>query len=200
MRKILMGLALLATAAGAAEPEKPPAPVVPVAVRAQLVQLSDEAAGKLSDGARLRSGALDGARVLQTQEVLTVTGQDGLLFVGHKSPIIYYDPRASQFQVQYVDTGVKLDIRVMAEANEALRVECHSEYGKTEVEKTAGASVYPQTVVLQSFMNLTGVHYGETYVVGRMEGVAARQYLEGLKGASPANGNHLLTVLTVVQP
>ncbi len=50
------------------------------------------------------------AKILASPRVASISGEDSLIHIGDKYPIVYFDPRAGQFQVQYVDIGIKLDV------------------------------------------------------------------------------------------
>lgn len=50
------------------------------------------------------------AKILASPRVASVSGKPSLIHIGDKYPIVYFDPRAGQFQVQYVDIGIKLDV------------------------------------------------------------------------------------------
>jgi len=51
------------------------------------------------------------ARVLASPRVATIDGKEATLHIGEKYPIVYYDPRAGQYQVIYVDIGIKLTVK-----------------------------------------------------------------------------------------
>src|SRR5579872_1833316 len=48
------------------------------------------------------------AQLLANPRVTALDNQTASLLVGQTYPIVYYDPRSGQFQVQYIDIGVKL--------------------------------------------------------------------------------------------
>lgn len=48
------------------------------------------------------------SKTLASPRIATQSGETAQVYVGQKYPIVYYDPRAGQFQVQYVDIGTKL--------------------------------------------------------------------------------------------
>lgn len=50
------------------------------------------------------------AKILASPRVASISGEESLIHIGDKYPIVYFDPRAGQFQVQYVDIGIKLDV------------------------------------------------------------------------------------------
>lgn len=50
------------------------------------------------------------AKVLASPRVASQSGTEAQIHIGDKFPIVYFDPRAGQFQVNYVDIGIKLDV------------------------------------------------------------------------------------------
>ena len=208
MRYFWAPLVLLIMATGPVLGQKKGPPVgdpEPVVVRAELIQLSDEGAARLESQSRVPSGFWDRperGRVLQSLELMLVTQQDGLLVFGHKSPIIYYDARATQFQVQYVDTGVKLDVKVEAEGEGTYKLEARAEFSRIERMRTFGAApaqaTYPQVQVIIPNTSLSQVRPGESYIVSRTDETAARGWLQsqGLSGGA----DRLVVVVTLLQP
>ena len=51
------------------------------------------------------------AKVLASPRVAAQSGTEAQIHIGDKFPIVYFDPRAGQFQVNYVDIGIKLDVK-----------------------------------------------------------------------------------------
>jgi len=64
------------------------------------------------------------AKVLAAPKVTTVSGKEAQIHIGEKYPVVYYDPRAGQYQVIYVDIGTKLNITatVLPDGNVSLNV------------------------------------------------------------------------------
>lgn len=50
------------------------------------------------------------AKVLAAPRVAALDGEKATIHIGDKYPIVYYDPRAGQYQVIYVDIGIKLEV------------------------------------------------------------------------------------------
>ena len=48
------------------------------------------------------------AKVLASPRLTTKSGEKAEVHIGERYPIVYYDPRAGQYQVQYVDIGTNL--------------------------------------------------------------------------------------------
>ena len=49
------------------------------------------------------------SKTLASPRIATQSGEKAEVYVGQRYPIVFYDPRAGQFQVQYVDIGTKLE-------------------------------------------------------------------------------------------
>ena len=50
------------------------------------------------------------AKVLASPRLTTKSGEKAEVHIGERYPIVYYDPRAGQYQVQYVDIGTNLEL------------------------------------------------------------------------------------------
>lgn len=57
------------------------------------------------------------AKVLASPRVAAQSGTEAQIHIGDKFPIVYFDPRAGQFQVNYVDIGIKLDVTANVKAD-----------------------------------------------------------------------------------
>jgi type II secretory pathway component GspD/PulD (secretin) len=64
------------------------------------------------------------AKVLAAPKVTTISGKEAQIHIGEKYPVVYYDPRAGQYQVIYVDIGTKLNITatVLPDGNVSLNI------------------------------------------------------------------------------
>lgn len=51
------------------------------------------------------------AKILANPKIATMNNQDATILVGERIPLVYYDPRAGLYQAQYIDTGIKLDVK-----------------------------------------------------------------------------------------
>jgi type II secretory pathway component GspD/PulD (secretin) len=51
------------------------------------------------------------AKILASPRVAALSGKEATIHIGDKYPIVYYDPRAGQYQVIYVDIGIKLTVK-----------------------------------------------------------------------------------------
>lgn len=102
------------------------------------------------------------AKVLAAPRVATQSDKDALIHIGDKFPIVYFDPRAGQFQVQYVDIGIKLDVKPSVKADGYIVVELRPEVS-TLVELVNGQ--YPRTAV-RTINTSMRVKDGDTIVLG----------------------------------
>ncbi|MGE0491806.1 MAG: secretin N-terminal domain-containing protein [Vulcanimicrobiota bacterium] len=102
------------------------------------------------------------AKVLASPRVATRSGRDALIHIGDKFPIVYFDPRAGQFQVQYVDIGIKLDVKPEIKADGFVLVDLRPEVS-TLVELVNNQ--YPRTAV-RTVNTSMRVKDGDTIIIG----------------------------------
>lgn len=188
-----------------------PAPVQLLA-RLDVVALGAEAVRGLEGHARLPAGLLarmvasGQMRMLQSAEVLTVTGVDSQILIGRKNPFVYYDPKVAQFQVQYIDTGVKMWIRAKANPRGSLDLDVSTDVAPLEATRTqpdpTGVSAFPQVDVMLSRATVTGIPFGEGLILVRAHGQTASTLMTllGVTTPPPASGRDLAVVITVMRP
>jgi hypothetical protein len=174
MKQISIVLLLLWWASGVARaaPEEVPQQLV---VRVEAVQMTPAAASRLPARGRMPRAAIEKAlasgemHLIQCGDLLAVTRLDSQLVFGHKSPLVYYDPKAGQFQIQYVDTGFKLVVRIEPSGPDTFDVDIDPEVSETvQVHNAQGASAlgaFPQTRVLMTRVMVAAVHLGDTVVL-----------------------------------
>jgi len=106
--------------------------------------------------------ARNDAKVISTPRIMTQSSHEASVLIGDKFPIVYFDPRAGQFQVQYVDIGVKLTVKPIVSADSTVTVEL-----APEVSTLLGLinNQYPETGVT-TVKTLVHVHDGDTIIVG----------------------------------
>jgi len=102
------------------------------------------------------------AKVISSPRVMTQSGKDAQVLIGDKFPIVYFDPRAGQFQVQYVDIGVKVVVKPTVAADGYVIVDLAPEVSTL---KALINNQYPQTGVTTVKTNVR-VKDGDTIVVG----------------------------------
>jgi len=192
---VLLSLSALAWA----EPAKDTGKKEPIVMRLEAVQVSDELANEWKKGWRLKASALEEAGVhrLQTTEVVGITGRECSTFIGRKNHVIYYDPRASQFQVQYVDVGAKLNCQCKWVADGKLTAAVYSELSWLEKNLNDGKASYPETITLKSQIDSPVFSYGERVLVGNVQGSEAQHYLQVLGASSGAKNDNVYFVLSV---
>jgi len=102
------------------------------------------------------------AKIMASPRIGTIAGKPGLIHIGDKFPIVYFDPRAGQFQVQYVDIGIKLDVKVDIKGDGNIEADLNP-----EVSTLVGLvnNQYPRTTVrrVQTVMRIKD---GDTIVLG----------------------------------
>jgi len=102
------------------------------------------------------------AKIMASPRVGTIAGKPALIHIGDKFPIVYFDPRAGQFQVQYVDIGIKLDVKVDIKSDGNIEADLNP-----EVSTLVGLvnNQYPRTTVrrVQTVMRIKD---GDTIVLG----------------------------------
>jgi type II secretory pathway component GspD/PulD (secretin) len=104
------------------------------------------------------------ARVLASPRVATINNKQATLHIGEKYPIVYYDPRAGQYQVIYVDIGIKLTVKPSITPDG---------YIETEIQPTVSNLLelinnqYPRTAERSADVTVR-VKDGNTIVIGGM--------------------------------
>ena len=189
-------LAVFAVCGAQAEETKPiESKGAPMLATLHIVQVSDAQLQKL-EGVQKTTSEIKG-RVLQSLEVLTVKGEPCLVHLGEKWPIVWYDPRSEQFQIQYVDIGGKVDLTCREAGSGAWNVEIRPEISATYKINVPGdpqrLEVYPETTVLIAESRIDGLKFGETSVFAKISGRAAKTYLESM-GLPTDNPNLLYTL------
>ena len=102
------------------------------------------------------------AKILASPRVASISGKPSLIHIGDKYPIVYFDPRAGQFQVQYVDIGIKLDVTSNVKADGYVVIEVRPEVS-TLLELINNQ--YPRTAVRIIETNMR-VKDGDTIIMG----------------------------------
>jgi len=102
------------------------------------------------------------AKILASPRVASLSGEEALIHIGDKYPIVYFDPRAGQFQVQYVDIGIKLDVTSTVKADGYVLIDVRPEVS-TLLELINNQ--YPRTAVriIETKMR---VKDGDTIIIG----------------------------------
>lgn len=102
------------------------------------------------------------AKILASPRVATQSGTEALIHIGDKFPIVYFDPRAGQFQVQYVDIGIKLDVKPEIKADGYIVTELRPEVSNL-IELVNNQ--YPRTAI-RTVNTTMRVKDGDTIVIG----------------------------------
>lgn len=102
------------------------------------------------------------AKVLASPRVASQSGTEAQIHIGDKFPIVYFDPRAGQFQVNYVDIGIKLDVTATVKSDGFVICKILPEVS-TLVELVNNQ--YPRTAVRKVTTDAR-IKDGETLVLG----------------------------------
>lgn len=127
------------------------------------------------------------AKVLASPRVAAQSGTEAQIHIGDKFPIVYFDPRAGQFQVNYVDIGIKLDVTATVKSDGYVICKILPEVS-TLVELVNNQ--YPRTAV-RKITTDARIKDGETLVLGgliREEDIQAVQKIP-LLGDLPILGS-----------
>ncbi len=109
--------------------------------------------------------------------------------LGEKWPLIYFDPRAEQFQIQYVDTGIKLDLDATLNGQGTVDVSVRTETSSVlDVTSHGELTTYPANNVFAPQARFQGLDFSESMILARLSGASASRFLktEGL-ASTPAN-------------
>lgn len=208
--KLALLSALSLCGSGAALAETPPAGVRKenLVARVDSVQVPTSVFDKYFSGAKLKgelSGILSSdsrVRVLTSNEVLFQVGKPCLVHLGTKYAISYFDPRSSQFQVQYVDIGSKLDVHCKSETAGGYTVDVNPEtstFVKSRGLTTGTGANYPETSVLRSQVRLSGIQLHQSWLIGTISNTEAKSWLAA-SGISSSESQSLVYILTMEKP
>lgn len=138
-------------------------------------------------------------RLLQSQDVLGVSGQDCLIVLGRKNPIVYFDGRTAQFQIQYVDTGLELrsQWRPDSDLTVSLEVGRIADYTSSGPESRT-AQAYPHVEVFTVEAAVPDVRMGDTILLGSAAGPSAAEHVRALDKAPKAT--NLVVTLKLEAP
>lgn len=190
-------LMISSSGAGLAQEVQPKkATPVPVLYRLTCWEVDDAVYQALRGKAKVDLKAVQGRRV-QEAELLSISGTDSLVHVGQKEPLVYYDSRASQFQIHFVDTGFKLDVNWDGDVLE-VRPEVSDVQTMVVSDESGRIARYPKTHVQISEAYFSGVGLGETYLLSGAGGRAAVAQVRVLDPKPKAK--NLILTLTLEAP
>lgn len=115
--------------------------------------------------------------------------KDSLIHVGRKAPIVYKDPRADGYQVQYTDQGMKCDIQVTALSHGMLKVQVRPEHSVA-----SPTTSFPDGVEVMLVESTFVMKRGQTVILGTTEGILNQVYQPKVGGGP---GGVLLFALTL---
>lgn len=143
----------------------------------------------------LRSGRL---AVMESGSLICSLNRDSLAMVGGKIPIGYRDPRVDGYQVQYIDTGWKIDAKLDETGQPGvLKVECRTQHSALSGDSAAGLPEQ-DTLLFQSTVQLKA---GQVAVVAAGRGLISSQYVKKiLPKETFLEGDTLMFAVKVTKP
>jgi type II secretory pathway component GspD/PulD (secretin) len=102
------------------------------------------------------------AKIMAAPRVAGQSGKSALIHVGDKFPIVYFDPRAGQFQVTYVDIGIKFNVKPEVKRDGYVVTEIQPEVSNL-VELINNQ--YPRTAV-RTVNTTMRIKDGDTVIIG----------------------------------
>lgn len=198
MKQIVAGALALALSCVAAA--VPPGETVLVA-QLEMLRVDPQHAANWMTGVQSDQA---GVSVVQSTELLFDSSVEAQIHLGRKYPIFYYDARPGVFQVNYVDTGVKLDIRCKQEESGLYTVDSLPEF--SAVQRTArdgegqAAASFPETLLVKSRSSLPHVALGTPVLVGQARGRNAERVLGQLGLDQPVQAGEAVVLRLTLRP
>ena len=206
-------------ARGGGASETPEGPKTPNAAEVQketrplwmtisVFSLTEEGAGVVGDKMSLtaenlrRLREIRGTRELQRASFLAYCDAASGIFTGNKFPVTFYDSKASQYQVIFVDVGMKFMVRTQSGADGRLNITVNStvssiEDYRQEIERDT-VFYFPSvknSLIDQSFK---GIRNDETVILSALRGSSVESMLRdiGTQEGFTLNGSTLMITLT----
>ena len=183
----LCGLALCAAA------QAEPLPQL-LCARIELYQVRDSVRDSLANQRHWPTQVE--AQLVQSSETLLCEEDSSQIALVQQFPIHYFDARANNNQINYVDVGFKFDISVKPDAQGKLTVRAFPEYSVLQSIETKDGRNFPQTQLLQSRM-VQPIELGQREIVARYSGHKVRQNLKASGLANDPGRDNLFFVITV---
>jgi len=207
-RSIVVLTLLLALAAPAVAAGKGPAPERQLWMGVSILSLTEAGSASLGESATLEAGSLEellraGKAVeLETVRFATTSGGESSLLIGEKHPLVYYDEKTSNYQVVFVDLGMKLNVRPTATPGD--RIDMDFSYSLSDVEdyrrvvERDTVTYFPSTRSSEIRQSVAGLKDGATVVVADLKGASVGIILENLakKRGLSTLGSRLIVAVT----
>jgi len=198
---VIMTIALMMSAAVSAEEKSrqaaKPSDNRQIWMHAVVLSLSEEGARVIAEKGTLPPGGLqsliDGkkAREIETLRFPVQNGLESYVFIGNKFPITYFDPKATVYQIIFVDVGIKFivvpsigeDDRVSFQIKSSI---ASTEDYKKEIERDT-VFYYPSTMTSDFNQQSPRLMSGETVIISDSRGMLAEHFLKQASGKEEAN-------------
>lgn len=175
---------------------------VALRVRVDIVAVTQTGSQQLGTSPVVAPSAVDGllssgqGTLLESQETLVLAESRHDVLMGRKDPVIYFDPRAGQYQVVYVDTGLKLSTA----ASSPRGLETRLEASKVDRIAQRDGRPFPETtVLLDGTSTIPATMDGKTMVFGQVSGPAARDTVQAMGGPAGFAADSIVTLVTVTK-
>ncbi len=205
---LLSALSLCGISVAIAEPPSVEVRKENVVTRVDLVQVPTAVYDKYFAKPKLKGelsailAADSRCRIVTSSEILSQVGKPCLVHLGSKYPISYFDPRSSQFQIQYVDVGAKFDVNCKSESGGTYALEVRPEtsiFLKSRGLSNGVGSTYPETDVVTAQVVLSGVQFHQSWVVGTVTTSETKAWLSAA-GITTNEPQTLVYVVTMEKP
>jgi len=147
------------------------------------------------------------AREIETLRFPLENNRESLFFIGNKFPITYFDPKATQYQIIFVDVGIKFIIKPDIGSDEKVSFWIKSSIASTEdykkeIERDT-VFYYPSTMNTDYNQQSPRLKNGESVIISDSSGFLVEHFLKGAGGekALYSKGSRLIFALTPhIQP
>jgi hypothetical protein len=203
-------LSLIMPLAALADEKPQPAPLDnrQIWLRISVISLTEEGSHGLGDKDVLPPESLQRlidarmARELETFYFPARNGRNTMASIGHKFPLTYFDPKASQYQIIFVDVGMKFNIKPVISPGERIDMEIKSDIStiedyRQEIERDT-VFYYPSTKNSAVDQFITGMRNGEALIISNFQGLSLENVLKSLgeKETFYARGSRLIIAVT----
>lgn len=142
------------------------------------------------------------ARELETLWLPMQCGQETKAHIGHRFPVTWFDVKESQYQIIFVDVGIKFFIKPEMKPGEKLDIEVRSDIStvedyRQEIEKDS-VFYFPSTKNNDNTQLINGIKNGETMIISSLQGIFLEDVLKDLgdKAAYYEKKSRLIIAMT----
>ena len=173
-----------------------------------ILCINEEGYRTIGDSNTISSGSLrtliesKKGRSLETLRFLVQNNQETITSIGHKFPITYFDPKASQYQIVFVDVGMRFIIRPVITPENRLNIDIKASLStiedyRQEIERDT-AFYFPSVKTIDTNLSIPGMKNGETVIISNLQGLSLEDVLKdmGEKAAYYEKGSRMIIAVT----